>query len=90
MILEVFWDEKNSLAGISLTLKGETRLLVGRNISTEGVRLGQAMFLDEGDWIMGLILHIPTLDFGRAETRRWHYAKPLEDSNGRAHTSPKE
>lgn len=86
-VLEVFWDDEDSLAGISLTPNGERRRLVGRDTATEGVRLGHAMSLDEGDWITGLILHIPSLNFGSAKKR--HHANPPKDPNGRVHISPK-
>jgi hypothetical protein len=58
-VLEIFWDAKGSLAGISLSHDSQRRLF-GRDDTSEGYSK-HTVVLEKGDWITGLILHLPVL-----------------------------
>ena len=58
-ILEIFWDAEGSLVGLSLSGDGHRRLF-GKDDAIEGGSR-QALVLEKGDWITGLILHLPVL-----------------------------
>lgn len=58
-ILEIFWDAEGSLVGVSLSVDGHRRLF-GQDDGIDGV-VRQALVLEKGDWVTGLILHLPVL-----------------------------
>lgn len=59
VVFEAIWDAEGSLVGLSMTLSG-TRRLFGKD--TEGGLLkSETMIVNQGQWITGLVLHLPSM-----------------------------
>ncbi|RFU26663.1 hypothetical protein B7463_g9679, partial [Scytalidium lignicola] len=83
-VLETFWDEEDSLVGISVAPSGQRRLF-GRDDSLSTVSK-QVTMIEKSEWISGLILHIPEIDLCDA-SRPLHAGGPQDLV--RSSTSPR-